>query len=245
MAGNVIDFQRTCIIIVVFAIFLVTIHHSTNGMFSSHGPQYDFASFAKFSTPAPIANKPPTKEHVPVCRNSSDDPYLLPGYLLTNENDTASPSWEPFDVAFPPPPQFLKNLMDHKSFPWLHGKTLLLIGDSVDRNNAAYLCDFLNGTTRVTSLTNLNEDFPASERTAGSHPTVCRLEAHDFEIITFFHYGMHDQGEEIWTYKSSYTPPGLFQTRIPLLETLFATYHRQPNLITLTSGISLIDRQLM
>jgi hypothetical protein len=243
MVVKVIDFQRTCIIIVVFAIFLITIHHSTNGMFSSHGPQlqYDFPSVAKFSTPASIANKPPTKDHGPVCRNSSDDPYLLPGYLLTNENDTAFPSWEPFDVAFPAPPQFLKSLMDNNSFPWLRGKTLLLIGDSVDRNNAAYLCDFLKGTTRVTSLTNLNEEFSASERGAGSHPTVCRLEAHDFEIITFFHYGLHDQAEEIWKYKATYAPPGLFQSRIPLLKTLFATYHRQPNLITLTSGISLID----
>jgi hypothetical protein len=60
------------------------------------------------------------------------------------------------------------------------------------------------------------------------------------KLSCFFHYGMQDK--EIWTEKNVYTPPGLIEKRIPLLEPLLEDYGRKPDMIILASGTFFLHR---
>jgi hypothetical protein len=178
-----------------------------------------------------------------------NDPYLEPGYLNTNNLSIAENYWTPFSDECPRAPHFLQDVIDRKPLPWLKSRTLLMIGDSVDRNNLNFFCSLVNSTTypvtlRVTSMTNLSEvHISDSEKDPTNKdpgdltlPRVCRVEEYDFEIINFFHYGMHDT--ELWKEKKVYTPPGVIEKRIPMVKPLMADYGRKPDMILLASGTS-------
>src|SRR6202035_6181226 len=69
-----------------------------------------------------------------------NDPYLEPGYLNTNNLSIAENYWTPFSNECPRAPHFLQDVIDRKPLPWLKSRTLLMIGDSVDRNNLNFFC---------------------------------------------------------------------------------------------------------
>jgi hypothetical protein len=61
---------------------------------------------------------------------------------------------------------------------------VLLLGDSVDRSNVEFFCEFANSVFRVATMRDLNEDFPGQRN--GSHqwttsPCICRVEDYDFD----------------------------------------------------------------
>jgi len=172
-----------------------------------------------------------------------DDPYLEAGYLTSNVSNTSENYWTPFNPECPRGPHFIQGVIDRKPLPWLQGKTLLMVGDSVDRNNLRFFCELAGSTNmRVTSMSNLSEallgdtDLDPGNIDPGdlTRPRVCRVDEYDFEIIMFFHYGM--QEEEIWTAKNVYTPPGIMEQRVPLVKGLLADYGRRPDMIILGSG---------
>jgi hypothetical protein len=186
------------------------------------------------------------RPHQQLLRSSEhvcDDPYLEPGILTTNTTDIAQNYWTPFNPQCPRSQHFLQDVIDRKPLPWLQGRTLLMVGDSVDRNNLRFFCELVNSTNmRVTTMENLSEvsfgdtDLDPFNMDPGdlTKPRICRIDEYDFEIINFFHYGMLD--EEIWTDKAVYTPPGTIEKRIPLLRGLFENYGRRPDFILLGSG---------
>jgi hypothetical protein len=173
------------------------------------------------------------------------DPFLQPGYLTSNVEDITQNFWTPFNKECPKPPQFLLDVIDRKPLPWLQGKTLLMVGDSVDRNNLRFFCELANSSnTRVTTMTNFTEEYLGDtvlepwnhDPRDLTRPRICRIDEYDFEIVMFFHYGLQD--EEIWAEKEVYTAPGVMEKRIPLLKTLFEDYGRHPDMVLLGSGIS-------
>jgi len=91
-------------------------------------------------------------------------------------------------------------------------------------------------------MTNFSEtiigetDLDPTNRDPGdlTKPRICRVEEYDFEIINFFHFGMHET--EMWTEKRVYTAPGIIDKRIPMLKQLMDDYGRQPDMILLASG---------
>ena len=177
-------------------------------------------------------------------RHKCDDPFLEPGILTANASDKDQNFWTPLNSDCPRAPHFLQDVIDRKPLPWLQGRTLLMVGDSVDRNNLRFFCELAGSENmRVTSMTNLTEvtlgdtDLEPWNIDPGdlTRPRVCRIDEYDFEIIMFFHYGMQD--EEIWTEKNVYTPPGLIEKRIPMLKGLLEDYGRKPDMIILASGI--------
>ena len=167
------------------------------------------------------------------------DPFLEPGYLTTNQRNIAENFWTPFDQNCPRAPHFLQDVIDRKPLPWLQGKTLLMIGDSIERNNLRFFCELVNSTNlRTTHLRNLDEAVRPgtviNEPGDLTRPRVCRIDEYNFEVISYFHYGL--QEEEIWSDINIYTPPGLFERRIWMLEELFWFHERTPDLIVLASG---------
>lgn len=90
-------------------------------------------------------------------RSSRCDPHTLPGVLDLPEDFDTFPGalrtvWRPFENSSGCPAQlFVQGIgtapKTAKTLPEeLHGRTILLIGDSIDRNNVAYSCNLLNGT---------------------------------------------------------------------------------------------------
>lgn len=171
------------------------------------------------------------------------DPYLEPGYLSFSTQSTNRNYWTPFNAECPPAPRYIQDVLDRRSLSWLQHKTVLIIGDSVDRNNVNFFCSLANSTNvRVTSMTNFNEtvmgdtDLDPTNRDPGdlSKPRICRIDEYDFEIINFFHFGLFET--ELWEEKRVYTPPGVMEQRIPMLKKLMEDYGREPDMILLASG---------
>jgi hypothetical protein len=171
------------------------------------------------------------------------DPFLQPGILTSNAWDRSQNFWKPFNKECPPYRQYLQDVIDRDPLPFLQNKTLLMIGDSVDRNNLRFFCELVGSwDTRVTTMANLSEVFMGdtalhpwnTDPKDLTRPRICRVEEYDFEIINFFHYGLQD--EETWTEKEVYTAPGVIEQRIPLLKQLFEDYGRTPDMIILASG---------
>jgi len=125
-------------------------------------------------------------------------------------------------------------VIERKDLPWLQGKTLLLEGDSVDRNNADYFCEFASAMVHDIPIDNL-----LVTTSNGSHyiaPTqymkICRVDEYDFELIIFSHFGLEEA--DIWGYEK----PTLVDERISLLKPMFESHGRKPDMILLSSGYS-------
>jgi hypothetical protein len=76
-----------------------------------------------------------------------------------------------------------------------------------------------------------------------TRPRICRIEEYNFEIISYFHYGLEE--EEIWRDIKIYTPPGLFERRLWILDDMFWYHDRTPDLIILASGTERYVSQLI
>jgi hypothetical protein len=132
----------------------------------------------------------------------------------------------------------LRDLIERKALPWLQGKTLLLVGDSVDRNNMDFFCKMVSGELIARAFDNL-----VVTTSNGSHyiaPTeeaqllICRVEEYDYEIVTFSHWGLEEA--DVWVRVKE--RPRQLEERIPFLKTIFESYERKPDMILLASGYS-------
>jgi len=80
--------------------------------------------------------------------------FRMPGYLHYDANHTLNNNWVPFDARCPPV-SFLKPLVKdlqnpsstNHALPWLVNRTLVLIGDSIERFHARDFCDILSAST--------------------------------------------------------------------------------------------------
>jgi len=132
----------------------------------------------------------------------------------------------------------VRNVIERKALPWLQGKTLLLVGDSMDRNNLHFFCEMVSG--RLITRASDNLVVTASN---GSHyiaPTfetqllICRVEEYDFEMVTYPHFGLEEA--DVWV--GAQERPRQLEERIPFLKTIFESYERKPDMILLASGYS-------
>jgi len=170
----------------------------------------------------------------------SCDPYLEPGYLTTNPHNITGTYWTPYNRSCPRAPSFLADVRDRRPLPWLEGRTLLLVGDSIERNNLRFFCDLVGSKDlRTTPMRNLSatlrEGHTVLEPADITRPNVCRVAEYDFEIVSFFHYGM--QEDNIWSDTRIYTAPAVMEERIGTVFDLFYEYERDwPDMVILASG---------
>jgi hypothetical protein len=129
-------------------------------------------------------------------------------------------------------------VIERKALPWLQGKTLLLVGDSVERNNLQFFCEMVSGSLIARAFDNL-----VVTTSNGSHyiaPTeetrllICRVEEYDFEIVTYPHWGL----QEADVFAQGRERPRQLEERIPFVKTIFESYERKPDMLLLASGYS-------
>ena len=168
----------------------------------------------------------------------NDDPYLHAGTLATRDGtDSVIHFWDPIDPSLPRPPHLIQAVKERKSLRWLRSKTILVIGDSVDRYATQFFCELVNAQFWRVDITDLDAQDEHDYLSPKTSPVICRIDEYDFEIVTFSHFGLQDDSEEYWSFKEGYTAPGLMENRIPLLQSLFKKHNRQPDMIIMGSGI--------
>ncbi|GAA6040237.1 hypothetical protein JCM8097_004199 [Rhodosporidiobolus ruineniae] len=137
--------------------------------------------------------------------------------------------------------------------PWLHGKTVLLFGDHVERNHNKDFCRFAGGKFASIGrdhplspprfVNGIDEKLPGAnqENFDGTRPAVCYVEEYDFMIVSVFHFGLANRVEfehESLLYDPHFYPPVAVDDRLthivlPLLDSLNRPH---PDLIEFSSG---------
>lgn len=207
------------------------------------------------------------------------NPYLAPGRLDHSDRWPDATRWLPFDPECLPPPLLanlragleakpsqysepaeLKLPLDYSQahattllpLPWLVGKTVVLVGDDVERAHAKDFCRFADGQYAV-----IASDHPLSPRpfangidekwlqTQGTmnetRPTVCFLPKYDFVLVNVFHFGLANRVEfehESLFINPQYYPPAALRDRLDsiLLPILAKLGRTKPDLVEFASG---------
>jgi len=185
-----------------------------------------------------ISFSPPNHSNPYLNFSKSDcDPYLQPGFLTNDVPDIDRIFWNSFNPNCSRAPHFLRDVIERKALPWLQGKTLLLVGDSVERNNLQFFCEMVSGSLIARAFDNL-----VVTTSNGSHyiaPTeetrllICRVEEYDFEIVTYPHWGL----QEADVFAQGRERPRQLEERIPFVKTIFESYERKPDMLLLASGL--------
>jgi hypothetical protein len=166
--------------------------------------------------------------------NDACDPYLQPGTLNLNMADIHDVYWTSFNPQCRRAPHFMADVLERKPLPWLQGRTVLLVGDSVDRSNLVNFCQLVNSSDVRMTMNHDLSDTIAPERSEAnfSKTRICRVEEYDFEIINYFFWGMdvNDRDED-------FTPEGPLVSYFEAVEKMFKNSTRRPDIISLSSGI--------
>lgn len=146
--------------------------------------------------------------------NRCDNPYALSGRMLTNLQDVDGNMWVPHDMTCVAPSLFaslrktVRTEDPQADLPltWLHGKTVLLFGDHVERQHLVDFCVFAQG--KFTSIGPKNPISPPPFENGfdeklvkgvntfeGSRPATCYIKEYDFMLVSVFHYGMGNRVE--------------------------------------------------
>jgi hypothetical protein len=176
---------------------------------------------------------------IPIKHSTVNDPYLRPGTLTSRvgTGDSVIPFWDPFDPSLPRPPHLLQAIIEREPLSWLLHKTLVIIGDSVDRYLTQFFCELTDSDYRRANMTDLDSPVERDDLTFKTSPVICRVDYYDFEIISFSHFGMQNDSEDYWSFKKGYTNPGIMDKRIPLIGPLCEKHNRQPDMVIMGSGI--------
>lgn len=159
------------------------------------------------------------------------DPHILPGRLAIDASKPLETQWKPFNASGCPNLGLVQTLRSSAKSPneklppifnALFEQTLLVIGDSVDRNNVEESCNLLCGSYTIIGpehpafpQPNLQtsgpfgriSDWKISAASVRSWPRLCRVPVVNFSIVSVFSTGM-DQ-EDFFAFKDSVVPPSL------------------------------------
>lgn len=194
----------------------------------------------------------------------SCDPHDLPGVLHIANNIDSIPGaletvWQPIDPTSCPAQSYIQRIASLSSSSnsstsspipsSLYNRTILLIGDSIDRANAQYTCHLLSGNYSITHPGDVywaQDDITSDPNSEGwkpnsysdrSFPTICHVESIDLVIMNVFHFGL-DQ-EEYFTWKDQYGPPYTTEERIDqIARNLVERVGRKIDILEFSSGVS-------
>lgn len=107
--------------------------------------------------------------------------------------------------------------------PWLHNKTVLLFGDSIELTHLEDFCFLTGGKLGIIDqsspyspirFTNgIDERFGDGNNSEKGRPRICWLEEYDFMMIMVYHYGLLNrvEGEHSLLFQDEvFYPPGSF-----------------------------------
>ncbi|GAA5996508.1 uncharacterized protein JCM10292_003016 [Rhodotorula paludigena] len=183
------------------------------------------------------------------------DPSCVPPALMATlraARNVSAASGEPEHLTFPLPLERPPH-MPGAPLSWMHGKTVLLFGDHVERNHNKDFCRFVGGKWATIGrdhalspprfVNGIDEKLVGSnkENYDGTRPAVCYLEDYDFMVVSVFHFGLANRVEfehESLLHDPAFYPPVAVDDRLthivlPLLDSLNRT---RPDLIEFSTG---------
>ncbi|GAA5985228.1 hypothetical protein JCM10908_002576 [Rhodotorula pacifica] len=207
------------------------------------------------------------------------NPYTAPGRLDHSDRWPDATRWIPYDPSCAPP-SFLATLraglktkpsqysepaeleLPLRSpstkldtalpLPWLVGKTVVLVGDHVERAHAKDFCRYTDGQYAVITADHALSPRPfvngIDERwalTQGSlnetRPTICYNSCYDFVLVSIFHFGLGNRVEfehESLFAEPHFYPPAALRDRLDsiLLPILAKLGRTSPDLVEFASG---------
>ncbi|BGP55604.1 hypothetical protein JCM8202v2_003209 [Rhodotorula sphaerocarpa] len=145
------------------------------------------------------------------------------------------------------------NWLQNRPLPWLERKTVVLVGDDVERAHARDFCRLAGGQYAVIDPAHplsprpfrngIDEKWLSTEANAlnDTRPTVCYLPGWDFALVTIFHYGLAHRVEfehEVLLADPHYYPPAALHDRLDhiLLPLLDRLGRPRPDFIEFASG---------
>ncbi|KAI5480771.1 hypothetical protein MNV49_007177 [Pseudohyphozyma bogoriensis] len=209
---------------------------------------------------------------VPYLHTDCENPYQEYGRMSVDLKVPENNKWVPYTPTCVPPalmaalrvtapskPPPLKLPTPHRSpspdlplASWLHGKTVLLFGDHIERLHNKDFCEFAGG-----AFTSIGRDHPLSpapflngidekhnpgntSTSEEARPAVCYVEQYDFMIVNVFHYGLANRVEfehESLLKDEAFYPPVAVQDRLSaIVHPLLASLKRTPDLVEFSSG---------
>lgn len=185
------------------------------------------------------------------------DPHDLPGVLhiadsIDSIQGALQTEWKPINASACPPQSYIQRIASgdsSASIPSaLYNRTILLIGDSIDRANAQYTCHLLKGSYTITNpgdrywpQDDISNDpnitgWKPNEYSARSFPTICHVGSIDLMIMNVFHFGL-DQ-EDYFTWKDQYGPPYDTEDRVlEIAKPLADKVGRRIDILEFSSGV--------
>lgn len=141
---------------------------------------------------------------------------------------------------------------DSLPLPWLHGKTVLLYGDHLERLHNKDFCRFAGGKFASIGadhplspprfVNGIDERLPGANHTFdNSRPSVCYVEQYDFMVVSVFHFGLANRVEfeqESLYFDEHFYPPVAVNDRLShiVLPLLSALHRPKLDLIEFSSG---------
>lgn len=133
----------------------------------------------------------------------------------------------------------------------IFNRTILVIGDSIDRNNVEYSCRLAGGKYTAILPDTIHWPQPAisvshpadgsqwrpNEYSPRSYPAICHIESIDLLLLNVFHFGLDE--EEYFTWKDQYGPPYRTDDRVKeIVIPLVQKIGRKVDLVEFASGVS-------
>ncbi|GAA6059413.1 hypothetical protein JCM10212_003645 [Sporobolomyces blumeae] len=190
------------------------------------------------------------------------DPYALFGVLNVNTSEPSENVWRPLTTAPECQPVDYMTLLRQASvgepvsplIEFARDRTIVLFGDSVDREHNEHMCQFLSGWHEM-----IGHDHPLSPRYPvgqevppegyqsfingkrewpnwfQSRPYVCHIPQLNLRILNVFHYGFQpvDFDDSYITTHPHFYPPGTVEERfdqivVPLVANVAQKYNTSP-----------------
>jgi len=162
------------------------------------------------------------------------NPYVGHGKLHVDYSEPTNNFWEPTDQKCKAP-RYMQKLVngDFSGLEWMRDKTVLLYGDSIERDHLSLFCEILGREPEVvkgahkysavpdTSIVSpRGDDKKKKERLSriafrgmqdSTLPRTCYIEELNFLVANMYHFGLDEQ--TFWKDLDQYHPPGSIEER--------------------------------
>ncbi|VVT49989.1 uncharacterized protein SAPINGB_P002545 [Magnusiomyces paraingens] len=182
------------------------------------------------------ANPTPTSTDSTLTKHC--DPYKELGYFDITDKIYSNMTYVSLNPSCQPIASNIVNRIKEKeSIPELVNKTMIFIGDSVDRYNIDRLCITTNSNHSYTYQDDHNHLWTNTSNIPTCFPRVCRNEFYNFTVVNYFTYGFDTQ--ETWKIKNRpLREPLMWRDRISVSLDAYETLNRgAPHVVFI--GISL------
>ncbi|GAA5865796.1 hypothetical protein JCM1840_006249, partial [Sporobolomyces johnsonii] len=167
------------------------------------------------------------------------DPFAEPGFLHYDESAPLSARWIPFSPSCEPAPDWISLIahQDISALSWLANRTILVLGDSVDRNGLQHMAEMLGLPRYCVPY----DDFAKKGQVPEGWdergiPWVVEIPWLGTTFTNGFMYGLDD--EDNFRQQPDWHPPGKAEDRV---DQLFKVHTDQlpfpPSFISIHSGL--------